>query len=243
MTQNGSMRVVIAEDAALMREGLVALLQRFGHQVVHAAEDADELLEAVAAHRPDVVITDVRMPPRNLDDGLRAALAIRAGHPDIGILVLSQYLGDAYAAKLIAEPVTGPRGGTGYLLKDRVGRVADFMQSLDVIAGGGIVIDPKVIGHLMSSGRPHALDTLSEREREVLGRMATGESNAHIAAGLHVTEGAVVKHIGNIFAKLGLQAQDGNRRVLAVLTYLQAARPDDPPEQALRPPRATTSKR
>ncbi|MEV4219051.1 response regulator [Nonomuraea sp. ATR24] len=213
------MRVVIAEDAALMREGLVALLQRFGHEVVSAVEDADELLRAVAEHRPDVVITDVRMPPRNLDDGLRAALEIRAAHPGIGVLVLSQYLGDAYAAKLIAEP----RGGVGYLLKDRVGRVTDFMHSLDVIAGGGIVIDPKVIGHLMAANRPRAIDTLSEREREVLGRMAAGESNSHIAAGLHVTEGAVVKHIGNIFAKLGLQAEDGNRRVLAVLTYLQAA--------------------
>ncbi|WP_371780277.1 response regulator transcription factor [Streptosporangium subroseum] len=222
------MRVVIAEDAALMREGLIALLQRFGHQVVHAAEDADELLRAVSDCHPDVVITDVRMPPRNLDDGLRAALAIRAEHPGIGILVLSQYLGDAYAAKLIAEPANGPRGGVGYLLKDRVGRVTDFMHSLEVIAGGGIVIDPKVIGHLMSSGRPCAIDTLSEREREVLGRMATGESNGHIAAGLHVTEGAVVKHVGNIFAKLGFQAEDGNRRVLAVLTYLQAARPKDP---------------
>ena len=229
MSHNGTMRVVIAEDAALMREGLAALLQRFGHQVVHAAEDADELLEAVSDHHPDVVITDVRMPPRNLDDGLRAALAIRAEHPDIAILVLSQYLGDAYATKLIAEPANGPRGGgAGYLLKDRVGRVTDFMHSLDVIAGGGIVIDPKVIGHLLSSGRPQALDTLSEREREVLGRMATGESNAHIAAALHITDGAVVKHIGNIFAKLGLQAQDGNRRVLAVLTYLQTARPDIP---------------
>ncbi|WP_219508494.1 response regulator transcription factor [Nonomuraea ceibae] len=216
------MRVVIAEDAALMREGLVALLQRFGHEVVSAVEDADELLRAVAEHRPDVVITDVRMPPRNLDDGLRAALEIRAAHPGIGVLVLSQYLGDAYAAKLIAEP----RGGVGYLLKDRVGRVTDFMHSLDVVAGGGIVIDPKVIGHLMAANRPRAIDTLSEREREVLGRMAAGESNSHIAAGLHVTEGAVVKHIGNIFAKLGLQAEDGNRRVLAVLTYLQAA--DEP---------------
>ncbi|MGW0483402.1 response regulator [Nonomuraea sp. NPDC003214] len=213
------MRVVIAEDAALMREGLVALLQRFGHEVVSAVEDADELLRAVAEHRPDVVITDVRMPPRNLDDGLRAALEIRAAHPGIGVLVLSQYLGDAYAAKLIAEP----RGGVGYLLKDRVGRVTDFMHSLDVVAGGGIVIDPKVISHLMAANRPRAIDTLSEREREVLGRMAAGESNGHIAAGLHVTEGAVVKHIGNIFAKLGLQAEDGNRRVLAVLTYLQAA--------------------
>ncbi len=222
MSDNGIMRVVIAEDAALMREGLVALLQRFGHEVVSAVEDADELLRAVAEHRPDVVITDVRMPPRNLDDGLRAALEIRAAHPGIGVLVLSQYLGDAYAAKLIAEP----RGGVGYLLKDRVGRVTDFMHSLDVVAGGGIVIDPKVIGHLMAANRPRAIDTLSEREREVLGRMAAGESNSHIAAGLHVTEGAVVKHIGNIFAKLGLQAEDGNRRVLAVLTYLQAA--DEP---------------
>ncbi|MEV0386628.1 LuxR C-terminal-related transcriptional regulator [Nonomuraea sp. NPDC050643] len=170
------------------------------------------------------------MPPRNLDDGLRAALEIRAEHPGIGILVLSQYLGDAYAAKLIAEPVGGPRGGgVGYLLKDRVGRVADFMHSLDIIAGGGIVIDPKVVGHLMSTRRPHALDILSEREREVLGRMATGESNGHIAAGLHVTEGAIVKHIGNIFAKLGFQPEDGNRRVLAVLTYLQATPPGEHP--------------
>ncbi|WP_049575513.1 response regulator transcription factor [Nonomuraea sp. SBT364] len=215
------MRVVIAEDAALMREGLIALLERFGHEVVRAVEDADALLPAVAEHRPDVVITDVRMPPRNLDDGLRAALAIRAEHPGIGVLVLSQYLGDTYAAKLIAEP----RGGVGYLLKDRVGRVADFMHSLDVVAGGGIVIDPKVVGHLMAVNRPRAIDTLSEREREVLSRMAAGGSNSHIAAGLHVTEGAVVKHIGNIFAKLGLQAEDGNRRVLAVLTYLQAASP------------------
>ncbi len=219
MSHNVSMRVVIAEDAALMREGLIALLQRFGHEVVRAVADADALLEAVAADLPDIVITDVRMPPRNQDDGLRAAVAIRSRHPGIGVLVLSQYLGDAYAAQLIAPG----GGGAGYLLKDRVGRVADFMHSLDIIASGGVVVDPKVVQHLMAAQRPHAIDTLSAREREVLGRMATGETNGRIAAGLQVTEGAVVKHIGNIFAKLGLQPEDGNRRILAVLSYLRAA--------------------
>ncbi|MEN3614769.1 response regulator transcription factor [Plantactinospora sp. ZYX-F-223] len=228
------MQVVIAEDAALMREGLTALVERFGHRVTAAVDDADELLRVMAGagpgNLPDVVVTDVRMPPGDADDGFRAALTIRARHPQVGILVLSQYLGHAYAARLLAAPTRSePPGGIGYLLKDRVSRVTDFMHSLELIAGGGVVIDPKVVQRSMAAGRPHAIDILSEREQEVLGRMATGDTNHQIATALHVTQGAVVKHVGNIFTKLGLQPQDGNRRVLAVLTYLQSGRSYTPP--------------
>ncbi|MEU5566819.1 response regulator transcription factor [Micromonospora musae] len=226
------MQVVIAEDAALMREGLTALVERFGHRVSAAVGDADELLRAMAGpgNLPDVVVTDVRMPPGDADDGFRAALTIRARHPQVGILLLSQYLGHSYAARLLAAPTgSEPPGGIGYLLKDRVSRVTDFRHSLELIAGGGVVIDPKVIQRSMSAGRPHAIDVLSEREQEVLGRMAAGDTNYQIATALHITQGAVVKHVGNIFTKLGLQPQDGNRRVLAVLTYLQSGRSYPPP--------------
>ncbi|MFI5911083.1 LuxR C-terminal-related transcriptional regulator [Dactylosporangium sp. NPDC051541] len=217
------MRVVIAEDTALMREGLTALVERFGHEVTAAVADADELRRAAAALTPDVVITDIRMPPDNTDDGFRAAQAIRASHPATGILMLSQFLGDSYATRLLREPAPG---GVGYLLKDRVGRVADFMHSLELVAAGGVVIDPKVIQRSIDTGRPGTLAVLSTREREVLARMAAGDTNQQIAEALHVSDGAVVKHIGNIFAKLGVQPEDGNRRVLAVLTYLRSTAPD-----------------
>jgi DNA-binding NarL/FixJ family response regulator len=217
------MRIVIAEDSALLREGLIVLLERVGHEIVGTAADAPELLTAVdraiaSQSPPDLVITDVRMPPSHTDDGLRAALDIRRRHPGVPVMVLSQYVADAYVHDLIEDA----RGGVGYLLKDRVGKVASFLRSIETVADGGVVVDPEVVRHL--SGRRRAvspLDRLTERERTVLGLMAEGESNTTIAQNLHLSEAAVAKHVGNIFAKLDLPPQDTNRRVRAVLTYLR----------------------
>ncbi|MBM9621407.1 response regulator [Streptomyces zhihengii] len=213
-----ALRVVLAEDGVLLREGLTALLERFGHQVVAAVGDATALREAVAAHEPDVVVTDVRMPPGFQDEGLRAAIALRAERPSLPVLVLSQYVQREYAAELLD---TGDGTGVGYLLKDRVGQVEEFVAALARVAGGGTVVDPEVVRQLLRRRRD-PLAALTPREREVLALVAEGRSNAAVARELTVTEAAVGKHIGNILAKLGLPpAEDTHRRVLAVLTYLR----------------------
>ncbi|MFZ4893121.1 response regulator [Plantibacter sp. Mn2098] len=217
------MRILLAEDSTLLREGLVSLLERLGHTITGTAADAPGLLRLVAgAHAdgsmPDIVITDVRMPPGNRDDGLLAALDIRERHPGQPILVLSQYLADAYADRLL---LSGD-GGVGYLLKDRVGRIADFDRSLAMIAGGGTIIDPDVVRHLVGARVAQPVDALTPREREVLALMAEGLSNGDIRSRLTVTDAAVSKHIGNIFAKLHLAPTDENRRVRAVLAYLRS---------------------
>ncbi|GAA1315884.1 response regulator [Leucobacter albus] len=214
------MRILLADDAALLREALGALVERLGHEIVATAADATEL---VAVYRglavaPDLVVTDVRMPPTRTDDGLRAALEIRALAPTQPVLALSQYVADRYARDLL----TLPEGGVGYLLKERVNRVADFDAALAAVAGGGTVIDPEVTRFLLRQRAPGPLDTLTAREREVLELMAEGASNAEIGARLFVTDAAVRKHIGSIFTRLGMQPSDENRRVRAILMYLQA---------------------
>ncbi|MEU1200577.1 response regulator transcription factor [Streptomyces sp. NPDC005813] len=212
------LRVVLAEDSVLLREGLVGLLGRFGHEVVAAVGDARALRDAVAAHTPDLVLTDVRMPPGFQDEGLRAALALRAADPRLPVLVLSQYVQRAYAAELLD---TGDGTGVGYLLKDRVGQVEQFAEAVERVGAGGTVVDPEVVRQLLRRRRD-PLDALTPREREVLGLVAEGRSNSAIARELVVTEAAVGKHIGNILGKLDLPpAQDTHRRVLAVLAYLR----------------------
>ena len=214
------MRVVIAEDAAVFREGLVRLLEDRGHQVCAAVADGEALLAAVAAHRPDVAVVDIRMPPTHTDEGLRAALRLRADHPGTGVLVFSQYIETRYAARLLQ----GNAAGVGYLLKDRVADVAEFTEALARVAAGGTALDPEVVGQLLGAGR-HAkgLAGLTAREREVLALMAEGRSNAGIADLLVISAGVVEKHVASIFAKLGLPPAEGdNRRVLAVLRYLEA---------------------
>ena len=213
------MRVVIAEDSAILRDGLVRLLVDHGHEVPAAVADADALREAVTAHRPDVAVVDIRMPPTHTDEGLRAAIALRAAHPGLGILVFSQYIETKYAAQLLA----GSASGVGYLLKDRVADVSDFVEALTRIAQGGTVLDPEVVSQLMGARRPEPLAALTARERQVLGLMAEGRSNTAIARLLFVTEGSIEKHVTSIFAKLGLPpSEDDHRRVLAVLHYLRA---------------------
>ncbi|MEO7587825.1 MAG: response regulator transcription factor [Arachnia sp.] len=228
------MKLIVADDSALLREGLVGLLERQGHDVVAQAASAPELLTALAGaqrddREPDVVITDVRMPPGMGDDGLGAALDIRRQHPGIGILVLSQYVAAAYAAELFSghgggalAAMPGDVGGLGYLLKDRVSRVADFMRSLAIIAAGGVVVDPEVATRLIQ-GRRSTLDRLSGRELEVLELMSHGLSNQQIAEHLYLSASAVSKHVANVFSKLELSAGQDNRRVRAVLAYLTAA--------------------
>ncbi|WP_433181375.1 response regulator transcription factor [Actinoallomurus sp. CA-150999] len=212
------MRVVLAEDSVLLREGLTQILGRFGHETV-AVADAPALIAAVADDRPDIVVTDVRMPPGHRDEGLRAALELRRDDPGLPVLVLSQYVEQSYAADLLQ---TG--GGVGYLLKDRVGDVAEFLDGLERVAGGGTVIDPEVVRRLLSGRRGGSpLRRLTDRERQVLELMAEGRSNGAIARRLVVSEAAVVKHVGSILMKLDLPlAADDHRRVLAVLTYLRA---------------------
>ncbi|MEU4365243.1 response regulator transcription factor [Promicromonospora sp. NPDC023987] len=216
------MRIVLAEDSILLREGLVGLLERVGHEVAHVTDDADELVRLVLAdgahgELPDLVITDVRMPPRLQNDGIDAAAELRRHHPALPVVLLSQYVADAYARDLLS----GSSGGIGYLLKDRIGRVSDVMASLEVVAAGGTVIDPQIVRSLLDrSSSP--LGTLTPREREVLALMAEGRSNPEIAERLVVSDAAVAKHIGNVFAKLGLTVDDaGHRRVRAVLAYLR----------------------
>ncbi|MFE3578016.1 response regulator [Streptomyces vinaceus] len=213
------LRVVLAEDAVLLRAGLVELLSRVGHEVVAAVGDAGELARAVDADRPDVVITDVRMPPGFRDEGLRAALELRERHPGLPVLVLSQYVATAYANQLFGGG-SSDGGGLGYLLKDRVGEVSEFLDALDRVADGQTVIDPEVIRVLLqASDKP--LLRLTPREREVLAVMAEGLNNQSIARRLTITEASVVKHASNIFMKLDLDPAEGNRRVLAVLAHLR----------------------
>ena len=213
-----ALRIVLAEDSALLREGLIALLSSAGHQVVASAENADELVAAVRADQPDVVITDVRMPPGHSDEGLRAAAEIRAEFPTLPILVLSQYVADAYLPALMES---AGDAGLGYLLKDRVGRDADFLASLDRVVEGETVVDPEVVRQLLARRAADGpLSALTPREREVLGLMAEGRTNGSIAEALFVSDAAVRKHVGSIFAKLDL-GDDTDRRVAAVLTYLR----------------------
>jgi DNA-binding NarL/FixJ family response regulator len=210
-------RVVIAEDSVLLREGLARLLDEAGFEVVEAVADAEQLLRSVAEHTPDVVVADVRMPPTHTDEGLRAALVIRQRWPETAVLVLSQYVEERYATELLA----GSTRGVGYLLKDRVADVDEFVAALRRVGNGGAALDPEVVSQLLLRGRRRPLDALTPREQEVLKLMAEGRSNGAIAAALVVTDGAVEKHVSSIFTKLGLTPTDtDHRRVLAVLSYL-----------------------
>jgi DNA-binding NarL/FixJ family response regulator len=211
------MRVVIAEDSILLREGLVRLLVDAGHDVVASVGDGEGLLRAVGAERPDAAVVDVRMPPTFTDEGLRAALVVRDRWPDVGVLVLSQWVEERYATELIS----GRPHGVGYLLKDRVADLAEFLDALARVASGGSALDPEVVAQLLARSR-HPLGSLTPRERDVLALMAEGRSNSAIADALVVGGGAVEKHINNIFTKLGLAPADrDHRRVLAVLRYLE----------------------
>jgi DNA-binding NarL/FixJ family response regulator len=215
------MRVVIADDAVLLREGLIRLVEENGHTVVAAVGDGPSLVQSIKEHRPDVSIVDVRMPPSHTDEGLRAAVEARAAVPGSPILVLSQYVEVSYADDLLADR----RGAVGYLLKDRVSLVAEFLDGLRRVAEGGTVLDPEVVAQLLvRRRRDDPMRSLTPREREVLVLMAEGMSNTAIARKMVVTDGAVEKHVRNIFTKLGLHHQDEeqHRRVLAVLAYLQA---------------------
>jgi DNA-binding NarL/FixJ family response regulator len=211
-------RVVIAEDGVLLREGLAHLLTDEGHEVLASVGDALDLVETVERERPDVCIVDVRMPPTFTDEGLRAAIEIRQRRPDTPVLVLSQYVEERYATELLS----GETSGVGYLLKQRVADVRDFLDALERVANGGTALDPEVVAQLIARARRHPHDELTPREREVLALMGEGLSNAGIAQRLIVTEGAVEKHVTSILTKLGLEpAETDHRRVLAVLRFLE----------------------
>jgi DNA-binding NarL/FixJ family response regulator len=211
-------RAVLAEDHALLREGLIRLLEAHGIEVVDAVADEPSLVRALAREDIDVAVVDVRLPPTGTDEGLRAAVAARKQRPGLPVLVLSQYVEQLYARELLASA----QGGVGYLLKDRVSNVGQFIDAVERVAAGGTVMDPEVVSHLLAR-RDEPLSRLTPREREVLGHMAEGRSNAAVAAAMVVTEKAVGKHIANIFSKLDLaQSDDDNRRVLAVLAFLQS---------------------
>ncbi len=214
------MRIVIAEDSVLLREGIARLLAEYDHEVVDALGDATRLLSSVQEHAPDLVIVDVRMPPTHTDEGLRAAVELRAVRPGTPVLVLSQYVEERYATELIESGTAG----IGYLLKERVADVRDFVEACRRVADGGTALDPDVVSQLLvRSRRREPLDALTPREREVLGLMAQGRSNAAIAAALTVSDGAVEKHISSIFTKLDLAPSDSeHRRVLAVLMFLRS---------------------
>lgn len=214
------MQIVIAEDSVLLRAGLTGLLTDAGHEIVAAVGDAETLLEVVERHQPDLCVTDVRMPPTHTDDGLRAARHIREHWPKIGILVLSQYVEERYATELLATDTTG----LGYLLKDRIADVGEFLGAVERVGDGGTALDPEVVSQLLARSRQRdPLERLSPREREVLGLMAEGRTNTAIARQLVVSDGAVEKHISNIFTKLDLPPDEGDhRRVLAVLRWLES---------------------
>lgn len=219
------MKIGIAEDVTLLREGIRSILQDAAHDVVWTASDATELRarfknNPVLEDLPDLVIVDVRMPPGHTDDGLRAAIAIRDEYPHIGILVVSQYLGNEYARELL-DTAPESDGGTGYLLKERIGRIDDFLAAVETVGSGGVTIDPKVIAHLLAlPQRAAPLSFLTDRESEVLHLVAAGHTNAQIEAVLFLSAPTVEKHVGSIFTKLGLHPGVGNRRILAVLHYL-----------------------
>ncbi len=213
------MRVTIAEDAAILRDGLVELLTGRGHEVVRAVADGEALVAAVAEDPPDVAVVDIRMPPTHTDEGLRAALQLRRDHPSVGVLLFSQHVETRYASQLLADGAAG----IGYLLKDRVADVSDFIDALSRVASGGTALDPEVVTQLMrASRRTDTVDALSGREQEVLALMAEGRSNAAIAEALVVSDRAVEKHVANIFLKLDLPpSESDHRRVLAVLRHLE----------------------
>ncbi|HYP48806.1 MAG TPA: response regulator transcription factor [Thermoleophilaceae bacterium] len=215
------MRVVVADDSVLLREGVVRLLNDSGFDVVAQAGDAVDLLRKVAAHKPDVAVVDIRMPPTNTDDGLRAAMEIRDSHPQTGVLMLSQYVEEGYALELVGD---SGGGGVGYLLKDRVADVDRFLEAVRRVGEGGSALDPEVVAQLLGRARREdPLWELTAREREVLGLMAEGRSNVAIAEQLVVSERAIEKHVTGIFSKLGLApTSEDHRRVLAVLTFLRA---------------------
>ena len=213
------MRVVIAEDLAILRDGLIRLLTAYEFEVVQAVDNGVDLRTALLTHRPDVAVVDVRLPPTFTDEGLRAAIAARAELPGLPVLVLSQHVEQLYARELLSDR----RGGVGYLLKDRVATVGEFVDAVRRVAQGGTAMDPEVVSQLLARNAGEPTRSLTPREREVLGLMAEGRSNAAIAGRLFVTEKAIGKHINNIFTKLSLPpSEDDNRRVLAVLAYLNA---------------------
>lgn len=215
------MRIVIAEDSGVIRAGLAEVLAERGHEVVAAVGNAEDLLVAVAEHRPDAAVVDVRMPPGYTDEGIRGAIAVRRDHPATGVLVFSQYVETRHAADLLGA-ASGTAAGVGYLLKDRVGDVGEFIGALDRVAAGGTALDPEVVAQLLHARRrADGLASLTTRERDVLALMAEGRSNGAIAQALVISERAVEKHVANIFSKLGLAPSDADhRRVLAVLRYL-----------------------
>lgn len=219
------MRVVLADDAALMRAGISEILAANGHEVTHECADATQLVAVVdnlmrTHNPPDIVITDVRMPPGNTDDGLRAALDLRSRHPELPILILSAYVVGPYVRELLSGP--GADGAVGYLLKEKVGRVTDFLRTLETVAGGGLVIDPEVVRHATGADKKHGpLSCLTAREREVLRLMAEGRSNSEIADDLFLSGAAVSKHVSNVFLKLGFSPDQDNRRVKAILTWFE----------------------
>ncbi len=212
------MRILIVEDSVLLREGISRLLADAGHEVVAALPDATQVEVTVIETKPELAILDVRLPPSFTDEGVRAALRLRATHPDLAVLVLSQYVEERYATDLIATNT----GGLGYLLKDRVADVEEFLESVTTVGSGGTVLDPEVVAQLLTRrGRDSRLSRLTERESDVLALMAQGHSNHTIASSLFISEGSVEKHISSLFAKLGLEPDTaGNRRVLAVITYI-----------------------
>jgi DNA-binding NarL/FixJ family response regulator len=214
-----SLRIVVGEDQPLVREGIVRVLEEGGFEVVGVAADGPDLVRKAAAHKPDIVITDIQMPPDSTDDGLRAALEIRASRPETGVLVLSQFLEDRYALDLVGEDAAG----VGYLLKDRVGDLHVFLDAVRRVAGGGSALDPEVVQRMVGRRRSDSpIDDLTPRERDVMALMAEGRSNQGIADELIVTVAAVERHVTNIFSKLGLHsATEDHRRVLAVLEYLK----------------------
>jgi DNA-binding NarL/FixJ family response regulator len=217
------MRIVIAEDSAVIRAGLAEILAERGHETVAAVGDAEALRAAVDEHEPDAAVVDVRMPPGYTDEGVRAAIAIRRDHPGTGVLVFSQYIETRHAAELLGAASSRGAAGIGYLLKDRVGDVGEFVDALSRVAAGGTALDPEVVTQLLATRRTNDLDALTPREHDVLSLMAEGRSNGAIAGTLVISERAVEKHVANIFAKFGLAPSDADhRRVLAVLRYLES---------------------